>query len=169
MVCDGVVCEIGNAASVSNVIKIDAEVSDLSVVNCRADAEANNVNNAPLLGITSDATVEGATVTNNHVRGDDRSTATSGMVIESGATLNGQIRFSENSFKNVTYPYDDGNGNGSFGETLGVTINGRGVEAVGATGSPTAAEWSVGDIVRNSSDGSIWQLRQDGSTWDQLS
>lgn len=45
---------------------------------------------------------------------------------------------------------------------------GQGQEAAGSSNSPTAANWSVGDVVENTDDGTLWVKKQDGG-WTQIS
>jgi hypothetical protein len=170
MTFDGCTFRPGGASSISTCIAIDPfdsgapTINDMTVSDCRA--ECDTLSDSTLLGVGSTVTLNNAQLSDNVVRGQSSAT-NRGFAIKSGATL-GDVDFGGNQFINVTYPFDDNNSNGTLGETLGVTIDGQGVEAVGSTGSPTASNWSAGDIVRNSNNDSIWQLRQDGSTWDQL-
>jgi hypothetical protein len=170
MTFEGCAFRPGGASSISTCIAIDPfdggapTINDMTVTGCRA--ECDSLSDSTLIGVGSTVTLDNLHATDNLVRGQSSAT-NRGFAIKSGATI-GDLNFDGNQFINVTYPFDDNNSNGTLGETLGATIDGRGVEAVGSTGSPTASNWSAGDIVRNSNNDSIWQLRQDGSTWDQL-
>lgn len=147
---------------VGGFLRLNGTASDIRVIGGegRMGSVAGTESNGRAIAIESAATVD-----NLVVKGTTFHNFGQAIFIDSAATITAPVRFDGVTTKNCTTDYQ-------LDQTLGIAINGRGQESAGAE-TPTATEWSVGDIVdfTDSGDGSgtgVYQLAQDGSTWTAL-
>lgn len=101
----------------------------LQLTDTNVDTRSETVSgDYPLIRVGSSQTVNGITVSDCHYRGNSSgSKNANGVTVQSGATINGAVRFSNLSFEYVTTPYD-------INQNLGVLIDGHApTENVGGT------------------------------------
>lgn len=84
-----------------------------------------------------------------------------GVDLTSLSIVDHPARFERFAFDNVGVDYNISN-------EPGLLIEGQGEESAGSGSSPTASNWVRGAEVENVSDGTLWKLLRDGSTWKQI-